>query len=601
MAIEELQGGRYRYERMLGSGGMGDVYLMQDTRVSRRVAIKVVRAEGSIEGEEGADATRLFQREAKAIAALEHPNILPLYDFGEEARDGMIVTYMVMPYCADGSLQVWLRKQRSSQPYAPQLVASLIEQAADALQYAHDHEVIHLDVKPSNFLLRRNRKDPQRPTLLLADFGIARNFATVASSSRTIRGTPTSMAPEQWSGSPVFASDQYALAVMTYELLAGRPPFIGSMEQLMYQHFTAQVPPPCKFNPRLPAALDAVLLRALAKKPEERFSSIADFASALVEAAQQPAPPLEEAGTAEEVDAEAISQEETEIGISRLLASTGEQEETALVAAGKREKQALRAHETPAPKSDTPVNIPVPEEVTTTNEAAREEAPAEASPATPQLDQQAPIESPAEHDLPTLATDGPEQEITAAPAPLERKVPGRKPGTLLALAMVVLVLLVVGGTSFYLVHQADNASGHHSIPTVQAKATRTALPIATPSPTPPPGLDIAGTYNGSMAEYQTLQTVQISISLIQTQGQGALHGSVTFRSSTPQTYPLSGSVDLQGNFSFTVQQPPGQLPLVFYGSFQPNTNLKGYYCRSTTNACSANAGYFTVGPRILPQ
>ncbi len=185
MAIEELQGGRYHYARLLGSGGMGEVYLMEDTRVSRQVAIKVIRVEGmsSSNDKAMADSARLFQREAKAIAALEHPNILPLYDFGEEAREDTVVTYMVMPYCADGSLEGWLH-QRTGQLFPPQSVAYLVEQSAEALQYAHDHNMIHLDVKPSNFLLRANRKDPDRPTLLLADFGIARNFTTVASSSQ---------------------------------------------------------------------------------------------------------------------------------------------------------------------------------------------------------------------------------------------------------------------------------------------------------------------------------------------------------------------------------------------------------------------------------
>ncbi len=217
---------------------------------------------------------------------LEHSNILPLYDFGEETRDGTTITYMVMPYCADGSLEDYLR-QRASRLLPPRNVAYLIEQAAEALQDAHDHGVIHLDVKPSNFLLRGNKKNPDHPTLLLADFGIARNFTTVASASHTIRGTPTSMAPEQWGSNPVSATDQYALAVMAYELLAGRPPFVGGMEQLMYQHFSVQPPPPSSFNSRLPAAIDAVILRALAKKPEERYPSVTDFASALTEAAQQ--------------------------------------------------------------------------------------------------------------------------------------------------------------------------------------------------------------------------------------------------------------------------------------------------------------------------
>src|SRR5260370_29819472 len=138
------------------------------------------------------------------------------------------MTYMVMPFCTDGSLAGWLRQRASTGTLSPKDIAYVIEQAAEALQFAHDHEVIHLDVKPSNFLLRSNKKNPDRPTLLLADFGIARNYTTVASSSRTIRGTPTSMAPEQWNSSPAFATDQYALAVMAYELLAGRPPFVGS-------------------------------------------------------------------------------------------------------------------------------------------------------------------------------------------------------------------------------------------------------------------------------------------------------------------------------------------------------------------------------------
>src|SRR5207247_6734165 len=103
---------------------------------------------------------------------------------------------------------------------------------------------------------------------------------------RTIRGTPTSMDPEQWSSMTVPATVQYALAVMSYEILAGRPPFVGGMEQLMYQHFSVQPPPPSNYNPNLSAAVDRVILRALAKKPEDRFPSIADFASEFEQAMQ---------------------------------------------------------------------------------------------------------------------------------------------------------------------------------------------------------------------------------------------------------------------------------------------------------------------------
>ena len=177
MALEQLQNGRYHRLRLLGSGGMGEVYLMEDTRINRQVAIKVIRSEVApyLDSASARDATRLFQREARAIAALEHPTILPLYDFGAETLDNMTITYMVMPFCAEGSLAGWLRQRGNPPRLALQDIRHLIEQAADALQNAHDHYVIHLDVKPSNFLLRGNPKNPNRPLLLLADFGIARN------------------------------------------------------------------------------------------------------------------------------------------------------------------------------------------------------------------------------------------------------------------------------------------------------------------------------------------------------------------------------------------------------------------------------------------
>src|SRR5881227_3859949 len=139
MALDELQNGRYRSLRLLGTGGMGEVYLMDDTRVSRQVAIKVIRAEGApYPGSDTVkDAARLFQREARAIATLEHPNILPLYDFGEESYDGTTMTFMVMPYCSEGSLAGWVQQRASDAKLSPQDIAYVVEQAAEALQYAH--------------------------------------------------------------------------------------------------------------------------------------------------------------------------------------------------------------------------------------------------------------------------------------------------------------------------------------------------------------------------------------------------------------------------------------------------------------------------------
>jgi len=607
MAIEELQDGRYHRMRLLGSGGMGEVYLMQDSRVSRQVAIKVVRSEATPYPDRDTitDATRLFQREARAIAALEHSNILPLYDYGEETRDGMTMTYMVMPYCADGSLQDWLR-QRANQLLPPQTVAYLIEQAAEALQYAHEHEVIHLDVKPSNFLLRGNKKTPDHPTLLLADFGIARNFTTVASSSHTIRGTPTSMAPEQWGSNPVFATDQYALAIMAYELLAGRPPFVGGMEQLMYQHFSVQPPPPSTFNSRLPAAIDAVILRALAKKPQERYPSVTDFANALTEAAQQTsdASADEQApGDSDEIANYAtldISQSEADAGISRLITLPGGKKMNVPIPAGVRDGQVIRL---PDPNGSSQAGEMVLTVAIKQSRVAQLSSDAEItteSPlSTPRHDEQPPIDS-AAYDLPTIAPAQPRISPPVTPPRAPKKVSAQRVG-LIALISVFVVLILVGTIFLY----ASRQNGNHptTANSISNQQSPTAVkPTATPSPpataTPPPGIYIAGTYNGSILNNATQQTTYLTIFIVQSQGSGGLKGSVTYKSSPQVPYTLNGKVDMQGNFSFTVQQPAGQTPLFFYGTMaQNNSYLKGSYCSSSTGPCLSNTGLLYAGPR----
>jgi len=282
----ELQNGRYRSLQLIGSGSMGDVYLAEDARIRRQVAIKVIRSEAIVYPDSSNihDAARLFEQEARTIAIFNHPYILPLYDFGEEKNNGVSLMYMVMPFCADGTLATWLRERSNAGSLLPRDSVHFISQAASALQHAHDRQIIHRDVKPSNFLIRSNRDDPNYPDLLLADFGIARFAAGTTNTSRTIRGTPTYMAPELWIGVPVPASDQYALAIMAYEMLVGRSPFQGSLEQMMYQHIHAQPHPPSQLNPNLSSDVDSVFALALAKRPEERFMNISAFARALDQA-----------------------------------------------------------------------------------------------------------------------------------------------------------------------------------------------------------------------------------------------------------------------------------------------------------------------------
>ncbi len=289
MPLEGLQLGKYRLLRLIGTGGMGDVYIGEDAGIGRQVAIKVMRAEMASYPDEDAlkHGERLFQREMRAIAMLDHPHILPLYDYGEESLHKTTLMYMVMPFRQEGSFADWLRQRSSAGLLSLNEIVYFLTQASEALQHAHDHQIIHQDVKPSNFLTRRKRDASSLPDLLLADFGIARISSLTSSVSHSSRGTPTYMAPEQWSGDPVPATDQYALAIMTYELLTGRPPFRGRPEQMMFMHFSSPPSPPSTFNTRLPTGIDAVILHALSKKPEERFSTISDFVAAFQQAIQR--------------------------------------------------------------------------------------------------------------------------------------------------------------------------------------------------------------------------------------------------------------------------------------------------------------------------
>ena len=610
MALEELQDGRYRLVRSLGSGGMGEVYLMQDMRINRQVAIKVIRSEGAPYPDSTAaqEAARLFQREARAIAALEHPNILPLYDFGEEIRDGTTITYMVMPFCTEGSLASWLRQRSSAAMLSLQDFAHLVEEAADALQYAHDHDVIHLDVKASNFLLRSNKKNPNRPTLLLADFGIARSSVTIASSSRTIRGTPTSMAPEQWSSNPVPATDQYALAVMTYEMLVGRPPFVGSMEQVMYQHFSAQPPPPSAFNPQLSTAIDSVILRALVKKPEDRFPSIADFTAAF-EQAVQASPNILVIGpqqsSASDIRATlAISQVEARSGTSRVITLPGGQHVNVIIPAGVSDGHVIRLQDQ---GEAAPVLLTIAIKQSEDSRRPSDVSSAEKLPATLNSNAQQPFDSVSDHDFPTLPSSDPHlqspvlQPIASVPGsrPARRsRMTGMLSGLII---LIILLLLAGGGYFFYSSHQANVSSSALTQTATAGKLltpTHASSVTVTVTTTQQNGLYIAGTYNGSMTDQTTQQTTQISVLLVQTQGNAALSGTFTFSSPSSGSDPLTGTVDTQGNFSFTVQQPAGQLPLYFHGQVHQDVYLKGNFCSSNTNSCSTDTGYFTVGPKF---
>jgi serine/threonine protein kinase len=282
---QELAG--YRLRRMIGEGGMGQVFLAEQLRLGRQVAMKVVRLDAKGEALAGTTSpAEELTREAQALMALEHPHILPLYDTGREGN----LAYLVMPYIPEGSLQEVLRpgpRQRLQLPLPPGEALLYLEQAASALQYAHDRNVIHRDVKPANFLVRLlTRSHAQNQTinrlhLFLADFGLSK-FLTYSTNTTHLSGTPTYMAPEQFEGHAGQASDQYSLAILFYYLLTGDLPFRGSPVELMFKHL--HEPPPAAHTrvEGLPAALAGVIQRGMAKTPEERYPSV----SALAEAAR---------------------------------------------------------------------------------------------------------------------------------------------------------------------------------------------------------------------------------------------------------------------------------------------------------------------------
>ncbi len=259
--------GHYRLTRLLGRGGFADVYLGEQIYLGSRAAIKVLSAPLAQEGASG------FLNEARTLVRLAHPHIIRLLDYGVQEQ----MPFLVMEYAPGGTLR---ERHPGGQRLPLPTVVDFVKQVAEALQYAHKGRLIHRDVKPANLLLG------QRGEILLSDFGIAL-FAHSTRSQRTeeIVGTISYMAPEQIQGKPCQASDQYALGVIVYEWLTGNRPFSGSYPEIAAQHCLAAPPPLRGANPGIPQAVAAVVLRALAKRPQQRFASVQAFARALEQAA----------------------------------------------------------------------------------------------------------------------------------------------------------------------------------------------------------------------------------------------------------------------------------------------------------------------------
>jgi serine/threonine protein kinase len=268
--------GRYEIRERIGVGGMARVYKGWDTNLDRTVAIKILHEHLA----EDSSFKERFEREAKLIASLNHPNIVQVYDFSVLDEGGQMISYMVMPYIPGKTLKEVLENfcERDTR-MSHEAIRDVLLDVASALHYAHSRGMVHRDVKPANILFDEHDR------AVLSDFGIARliESSSLTQDGATV-GTPTYISPEQAAGLPVDSrSDLYALGVMLYEMLAGEPPFSGDTNlSIILKHMSEPVPSISEKLSVSNAALDALIFKTMAKNPDDRFPDAQAFADALV-------------------------------------------------------------------------------------------------------------------------------------------------------------------------------------------------------------------------------------------------------------------------------------------------------------------------------
>jgi len=264
--------GKYEIRRELGRGAMGVVYEAYDTLIKRLVALKTIRAD-QLAGDTAENIAARFRREAQAAGRLNHPNIVSIYDFGEE--DG--VAYIAMEMVQGRELKDHFQ---ASERFTTADTVRIMTQMLNALDYSHKQGVIHRDIKPANLFILPDG------TVKVADFGIAHLETSTMTQVGTAIGTPAYMSPEQIQGLPIDGrSDLFSAGVILYQFLTGERPFSGTSTTTMRKVLEEDPLPPSRFNIQVPAAMDAVVRKALAKRPDDRFATAREFADALRAAA----------------------------------------------------------------------------------------------------------------------------------------------------------------------------------------------------------------------------------------------------------------------------------------------------------------------------
>jgi len=540
---------RYLIEDLLGKGGYGSVYLVRDKRVNGNLfALKELIDPNKQERDR-------FTFECEVLRRLDHPFLPRVYRaFSDDAN---IRAYMLMDYIDGANLEV-LRQKQPDKCFPLSQVISMMAPIVAAISYLHNQQppIIHRDIKPANIIVPTTGEEA-----MLVDFGIAKEYEPDSTTTTVRRCSPGYGAPEQYSSGTNTRTDIYGLGATIYALLTGVVPADAFYRMIQLgSNWPDSLEPITKLVPSIPVPVADAIHRAMSININSRFSSVEDFWQDLTATAKNP---------------------ETTVPARQAVILSSTASSSSIVDERPEGETVTTASEPLIVSStDAPVdNSSHPYEVTTA---------AESRPLPPQPSAQFPAR----------------QQLRPERSPASRT---RRIGIVL---VITLLLLLIGGgigTAFGLYYTRQpvmgNASrsqtataGHTQTPKQHSTATAAAT---TRTSTPQNGRYIAGTYNGSMSSGDGHQpTILITIVVQQTQGSANIGGTFTYKTPTQGSYPLTGTIDAQGNFSFTVQLPAGQTPLYFYGSVQSGTYLHGNYCSSSTNHCDTNTLYFNVGPRF---